>query len=720
MRNIFLTLIILLSIPSFLHGAPYVIQKDIQRYPVLKNSYYLADTRGDLSFKTVRKSTDWQKIQSESVNFGFTETVYWFRFIIKKDFKKNGQYFLQIDYPMLDYVDLYSQKKNGGFKVHKTGDRLTFDSREIDDKNLMFTINPTPEGTTYYLRIETTSSINFALNILTTDAYIAQLKDDLPAFWAYYGLMAVMLIYNFLIFVITRNTSYFFYIYFLASWIFFQFTLNGFSFQYLWPNMPGWANQCLPFFISMVTVGCGFMLRTFLKTKKKYPLIDKIALFLIIVPGLVWSFTSLLMPYKISIKGATAIALLGSLTMIILSIILLFRGSRDARFFLFSWLFMMTGIILYTLKTFGVLPANFLTNWSIQIGSSATAILLSGALAGNINIMRRQVLQLNDDLKEKEAMAKSRAIYLEQIVNSVSGMSDSMMTISNDLTSLSDKFSLISDEHDKTSSDMLKAFEMLRNEYEQLQETLISQRQESTKTRELSGELQESQISITRSSETVAESINQVLTSNHDTEETLRKMIDKMSLIDHGGKSINDVMHIIDDITDRINLLSLNAAIEAARAGEHGRGFAVVADEIGKLALATSDNSKLISGQVSAIIKDISEGTELVSSTKSQLELTFEIINTITERTEEVKMLIAGQDSGINQIVTQSGVMDELAKDIENTTEKQNQTIKETISIINNLAEMAKEISLSNSRILELTAMVKEKSIEMNDAIKNA
>ncbi|MBA4372563.1 MAG: hypothetical protein C0402_06835 [Thermodesulfovibrio sp.] len=75
------------------------------------------------------------------------------------------------------------------------------------------------------------------------------------------------------------------------------------------------------------------------------------------------------------------------------------------------------------------------------------------------------------------------------------------------------------------------------------------------------------------------------------------------------SEEIGNILTVIEEVTDKTGLLSLNAAILAAQAGEHGKGFAIVADEIKELAYETT----ISTGEIAALIKAVQQDIENVS-----------------------------------------------------------------------------------------------------------
>ncbi len=83
---------------------------------------------------------------------------------------------------------------------------------------------------------------------------------------------------------------------------------------------------------------------------------------------------------------------------------------------------------------------------------------------------------------------------------------------------------------------------------------------------------------------------------------------EKLALIHQKSENIDSVIAAITKITDRTNLLSLNAAIEAEKAGEYGRGFSVVAQEIGRLADETGISALDISDIINEMQESVADG----------------------------------------------------------------------------------------------------------------
>jgi len=97
------------------------------------------------------------------------------------------------------------------------------------------------------------------------------------------------------------------------------------------------------------------------------------------------------------------------------------------------------------------------------------------------------------------------------------------------------------------------------------------------------------------------------------------QVVERIRLIAHSSRRIQEIVQTVDAITLQTRLLSLNAAVEAARAGEQGRGFAVVAAEVRQLAARSQEASAEIRSLVHATLEEVERGTQLASQAHAQM-----------------------------------------------------------------------------------------------------
>lgn len=711
--------VVICAFPSALSAnSTQVPQKDF--VSLGKTIEYIEDPGGALDFETLRAHPQsWKKSQSDEINFGFNRSAWWFRFTMENPSDDPVNWCLEIGYPMLDEIDLYTPLPDGGYSHRRSGDLQPFNARDVNYRNFVFQMRSEKGSHTYYFRVHTTSSVNFPVRTWTPAALYSSIFSEMPALWIYYGMLLVMVLYNLCIFAMSRERSYMYIVLFIASWILFQFTLNGLSFQYLWPHSIWWANNCLPFFMSLLIMWVSLYFRSYVNTRERFPVIDRINLFGIIVPAALWSIVSLMGNYALSIRVVTAISIMATGVITFFSAVCSVRGSREARFFFVGFGVLYAGVSVYVLKTFGVLPSNAFTNWSIQVSSVLVVVLLSLGLADRLNTMKRNLQALNADLDASEKSARERASFLEGVVKTVREISDELVKVSGIFAGITEKFTVLSTEQSATSEEMSATFEELTSLNEQIYRTITSQMDEWGKIKELTDDLKDSQRNISEAGEVVMKSIRGISDSAGQTGVTMKSMIAKMDVINQGGVAVGDLVTLINDISDRINLLSLNASIEAARAGEYGRGFSVVADEIGKLAVATADNSREISSRVTTILHDIKDGMKMVDATKNSIDSIFDMLGDIKKSIDGVSGLLSGQGAAITSVVRQSDVMDGVSHQVASSTREQNASIEQTIKTVGRLSEMAQEIASLNDGIFDLTRSITDKAVQLDDLVKN-
>lgn len=238
-------------------------------------------------------------------------------------------------------------------------------------------------------------------------------------FYAFYvGIMAVMLLYNLVLYFTVRDRSYLLYTLFLIGVAFSQLFLEGYQGILLGLDSTTWLGMRLVHLIGIFSgVTTILFVQRFLHLKRNAPRYHKLFRAFVVAYGGVLAVL-LLGFLNLSFSLINAVA---SVAVLVIPASLEARkqGQKSATFLLIAFTAFLLSVTVFALKEFGVLPHTLWTRFAMPVGSIVQLVLLSIALADRINQLKKEsskareaqlrVSQLNERMvKEQNQVLESK------------------------------------------------------------------------------------------------------------------------------------------------------------------------------------------------------------------------------------------------------------------------------------------------------------------------
>ncbi|HMA07670.1 MAG TPA: 7TM-DISM domain-containing protein, partial [Ramlibacter sp.] len=342
--------LLLALVPAAAQAPPGELAIGVEDRYVLSRAFtYLEDKDGRLTLGDVLKPAVQGAFQpvpqtGHGANFGFTSSAIWLRVQLKLMPLSPADWMLELAYPPLDRVDLFTPRAGAAWQQQTGGDLLPFATRAIPHRNHVMPVKLVPGAqSVIYLRLKSEGTVVAPVTLWRPAALWQHDQASYGVLSLYFGLLIGLLFYNLLLFVSVRDVGYLIYVAFVASMALGQAALTGLGAQFLWSEWT-WLNNVLPAVGMSAAAIFGLMFtRHFLSSAVRMPRIDW---FMRAQLG-AWTLTLLgafVLPYTLTTWLVTGLAVVSVVTGVVVGVDSIRREFAGARLFFTAWAVLLLGV----------------------------------------------------------------------------------------------------------------------------------------------------------------------------------------------------------------------------------------------------------------------------------------------------------------------------------------------------------------------------------------
>ena len=350
---------------------------------------YFIDTTNTLVFKDVFSPAfaDRFKQHSSYQNKDFQiNTSYWIRLPIRHTLNTEKVWLLEFYDQTIDYIDAFVPQADGSYREVNMGDQLPFRQRILSHKNFEILLDMKSDTLmVYYFRVQSHGFADVRIAFRSVNRFVYYALNEYFLFGTFYGMVVIICLYNFLLFLAIREVKNIYYILYMLSVAAYAMSYDGIGFQYLWPSYPGWNDYAIGITLYSVIVWALVFTRRFLRTKVTAPRLDRALYWMIILRSAFILVELFYFPELLTYRNIEIIPL----SLIFYSAIAVWnRGYRPARFFVIAYGILFAGFFIRSLVYFNVLPFTTTLHYSLHFSFVLEMLFLTFAMGDRVRILK--------------------------------------------------------------------------------------------------------------------------------------------------------------------------------------------------------------------------------------------------------------------------------------------------------------------------------------------
>ncbi|MCY7293173.1 MAG: histidine kinase [Ferruginibacter sp.] len=446
------------------------------------NQFYLyEDSTKQLTGEKALQLFNEQKftaVKSSEMNKGFTRSVFWLAYTNNYN-SPIDSLLLFIGDHHINRIHFYYVNDNSAKQEWVTGDYYPFSQRPVNATGFYFPVN---KKGVYLAQInKANESLQLSFKLVVKANALSAEADNKTIMALLTGMMMLMTVFGFYLFIVSKDKVYIFYILYIVSGWLWVLANAGYGFQYLWPNLPWFASKSRPVFAIVPLIFSLLFLPRYIggiKSKKLQLFINTMIVFLLVCIIAIFLFNKngyqknwwLYIQYLIPLTSLLYVfMMLGILS------VSAFKGNRLSMFYLAAILALLISIVLQasfamgSLNGFGV----FFSYHGLSVGIVIEAIILTSGLVYRFNQYRidkeKLLLEMNKrQVENTRILMEVQEAERSQVANQLHDVAGSLLSAARlNLSSLLEKGLIVNDnavtQLKKTEEAVSLVSDMVRN-----------------------------------------------------------------------------------------------------------------------------------------------------------------------------------------------------------------------------------------------------------------